>query len=102
MGPIRALADHWRQELAGIEGFQDRHRLAGFAASYGVDRLPFLSVGSAGALGSFAGRAVGQPLQKGFGSEQVAAVDFPVLDLALGSDDQTGPFMDTAAVIAEP
>jgi hypothetical protein len=38
-------------------------------------------------------------LQKGFGSEQVATVDFPVLDLCERLDDVTGPFMDTAAVI---
>ena len=38
-------------------------------------------------------------LQKGFGSEQVAAVDFPVLDLSGRLDEVAGPFMDTAAVI---
>ena len=38
-------------------------------------------------------------LQKGFGSEQVAAVDFPVLDLSGRLDEAAGPFMDTAAVI---
>ena len=38
-------------------------------------------------------------LQKGFGSEQVATVDFPVLDLSGRLDEAAGPFMDTAAVI---
>ena len=38
-------------------------------------------------------------LQKGFGSEQIAAVDFPVLDLSDRLDEAAGPFMDTAAVI---
>jgi hypothetical protein len=38
-------------------------------------------------------------LQKGFGSEQIATVDFPVLDLSDRLDDVAGPFMDTAAVI---
>ena len=38
-------------------------------------------------------------LQKGFGSEQVATVDFPVLDLSDRLDEAAGPFMDTAAVI---
>ena len=38
-------------------------------------------------------------LQKGFGSEQVATVDFPVLDLSGRLDEVAGPFMDTAAVI---
>ncbi len=38
-------------------------------------------------------------LQKGFGSQQIAEVDFRVLDLANRLDEATGPFMDTAAVI---
>ncbi len=38
-------------------------------------------------------------LQKGFGSEQIGAVDFPVLDFAGRLDEAAGPFMDTAAVI---
>jgi hypothetical protein len=38
-------------------------------------------------------------LQKGFGSEQVATVDFPVLDLSGRLDEAAGAFMDTAAVI---
>ncbi len=38
-------------------------------------------------------------LQKGFGSEQIRTVDFPVLDLADRLDVEAGPFMDTAAVI---
>ena len=38
-------------------------------------------------------------LQKGFGSEQIATVDFPVLDLSGRLDEVAGPFMDTAAVI---
>ncbi len=42
-------------------------------------------------------------LQKGFGSEQVAEVDFPVLDLSDRLDENTGPFMDTGeAVIRRP
>ena len=39
-------------------------------------------------------------LQKGFGSEQIATVDFPVLDLSGRLDEVAGPFMDTAAVIS--
>ena len=38
-------------------------------------------------------------LQKGFGSEQVASVDFPVLDLSGRLDEASGRFMDTAAVM---
>jgi hypothetical protein len=38
-------------------------------------------------------------LQKGFGSEQISTVDFPVLDLSDRLDHVAGPFMDAAAVI---
>ena len=38
-------------------------------------------------------------LQKGFGSEQIGAIDFPVLDFSDRLDEAAGPFMDTAAVI---
>ena len=38
-------------------------------------------------------------LQKGPGSDQIAKVDFPVLDLSGRLDETAGPFMDTAAVI---
>jgi tetratricopeptide (TPR) repeat protein len=38
-------------------------------------------------------------LQKGFGSEQLREVSFPVLDLAPRLDEEAGPFMDTAAVM---
>jgi hypothetical protein len=38
-------------------------------------------------------------LQKGFGSEQVATVDFPLQDISGRLDEAAGPFMDTAAVI---
>ncbi len=38
-------------------------------------------------------------LQKGFGSEQLKTVDFPVIDLSGRLDEEAGPLMDTAAVI---
>ena len=38
-------------------------------------------------------------LQKGFGAEQVATADFPVVDLSGKLDEEAGPFVDTAAVI---
>ncbi len=40
-------------------------------------------------------------LQKGFGAEQIAALDgtFPVRELGEAFDEQHGPFMDTAAVM---
>ncbi len=39
-------------------------------------------------------------LQKGAGSEQIGQVDFPVLDFGDRLDEAAGPFMDTAAIIA--
>lgn len=38
-------------------------------------------------------------LQKGFGSEQLSAVDFPVVDLGPRLDVEGGAFLDTAAVM---
>ncbi len=38
-------------------------------------------------------------LQKGFGTEQIVGIDFPLVDLAARLDVAAGPFMDTAAVI---
>ena len=38
-------------------------------------------------------------LQKGLGLEQVAKVDFPVVDLSARLDEAAGRFMDTAAVM---
>ncbi len=39
-------------------------------------------------------------LQKGTGSEQIGQVDFPILDFGDRLDAASGPFMDTAAIIA--
>ncbi len=38
-------------------------------------------------------------LQKGFGAEQIATVDFPVVDLGGRLDEAAGPLVDTAAVL---
>ena len=91
------LAEHWRQELAGIEGFKigivwqgsrefisDRWRSIPLACFAPLARLPGVRLIS---------------LQKGFGSEQIAAVDFSVVDLSNRLDEAAGAFMDTAAVI---
>ena len=60
--------------------------------------MAFGSVGPFCVLGSLARRRL-ISLQKGFGAEQIATVDFPVLDLSGRLDEVAGPFMDTAAVI---
>jgi tetratricopeptide (TPR) repeat protein len=38
-------------------------------------------------------------LQKGFGTEQLRDISFPVVELAARLDEASGPFMDTAAVM---
>ncbi len=78
-------------------GLQDWHRLARLARVF-FGSLAFDSVGPFAPLASLPGvRLVS--LQQGFGSEQIATVDFPVLDLSGRLDQAAGPFMDTAAVI---
>jgi tetratricopeptide (TPR) repeat protein len=95
------LVEHWRRELAALSppggefkvgiAWQgnpkfkaDRQRsipLARYAPLAAVDRVRLFS------------------LQKGFGSEQLQGVSFPVVDLAARLDESSGPFMDTAAVM---
>ncbi len=38
-------------------------------------------------------------LQKGFGCEQIAGIDFPLVDWSTRIDAAAGPFMDTAAIV---
>jgi hypothetical protein len=91
------LTKQWRWELATPRGFKiaiawqgsqkflsDRRRSIPLAEFAPLARLPGVRLIS---------------LQKGFGSEQIAAVDFPVLDLSDRLDEAAGPFMDTAAII---
>ncbi|HEX4146491.1 MAG TPA: tetratricopeptide repeat protein [Pirellulales bacterium] len=91
------LIENWRRELAAIEGMKigivwqgsldypsDRWRSAPLAQFEPLARVPGVRLIS---------------LQKGFGAEQLAGVDFPVLDLASRLDQGAGSFMDTAAVI---
>ncbi|HEX4145689.1 MAG TPA: tetratricopeptide repeat protein [Pirellulales bacterium] len=92
-----ALTELWRKELAGIDGYKigvvwqgargftsDRQRSIPLAEFAPLARLPGVRLVS---------------LQKGFGSEQVAEVDFPILDFSSRLDEAAGPLMDTAAVI---
>jgi tetratricopeptide (TPR) repeat protein len=91
------LTQQWRRELAAIAGFKigiawqgergylwDRWRSIPLAHFAPLARLPGVRLVS---------------LQKGFGTEQMATVDFPVLDLSGRLDEAAGPFMDTAAVM---
>jgi Tfp pilus assembly protein PilF len=91
------LTDAWGRELARIDGFKIGIVWQGWR-DYRFDRWRSIPLAQFAPLASLPGvRLVS--LQKGFGSEQVAAVDFPILDLSDRLDETTGPFMDTAAVI---
>jgi hypothetical protein len=91
------LTDRWRRELAAVEGFKIGIVWQG-ARNYHLDCLRSIPLADFAPLASLPGvRLIS--LQKGFGSEQVATVDFPVLDLSGRLDEVAGAFMDTAAVI---
>ena len=91
------LTAMWREELAGIDGFKIGIVWQG-SPDFDLDRLRSIPLAHFAPLARLPGvRLIS--LQKGFGAEQIAAVDFPVLDLSGRLDEEAGPFMDTAAVI---
>ena len=91
------LIDRWKRELAGVEGLRIGIVWQG-STDYALDRWRSTALASFAPLARVSGvRLIS--LQKGFGSEQIAGVDFPVLDLSSRLDEASGPFMDTAAVI---
>jgi hypothetical protein len=91
------LTARWRGELAGTDGFKIGIAWQG-ARDYRSDQWRSIPLAHFAPLASLPGvRLIS--LQKGFGSEQLAAVDFPVLDLSDRLDEAAGAFMDTAAVI---
>ena len=92
-----ALTAQWRQELAGIEAFKIGIAWQG-SRDYPSDHKRSIPLAHFAPLAGLTGvRLIS--LQKGFGSEQIAAVDFPVLDLSGRLDEEAGALMDTAAVI---
>jgi Tfp pilus assembly protein PilF len=92
-----ALTERWRKQLSGIDGFKIGIVWQG-TRDYRFDRWRSIPLAAFAPLARLSGvRLIS--LQKGFGSEQVAQVDFPVLDLSGQLDEVAGPFMDTAAVI---
>jgi hypothetical protein len=91
------LTDGWRAELMKTEGFRVGIAWQG-SREYTSDRWRSMPLACFAPLARLPGvRLVS--LQKGFGAEQIATVDFPVLDLSNRLDEAAGPFMDTAAVI---
>ncbi|HTU24522.1 MAG TPA: tetratricopeptide repeat-containing glycosyltransferase family protein, partial [Pirellulales bacterium] len=91
------LTAHWRRELARIEGFR-------IGIAWQGSRDFFADVWRSIPLAQFAPLAALEDvrlvsLQIGFGTEQIRAVDFPLVDLADRLDETAGTFMDTAAVM---
>ena len=97
LSPDPTLVERWRRELAAWPGFKvgiawqgnpqyraDRYRSFPLAEFEPLARVPGVQLFS---------------LQKGTGAEQLASCKFPVVDLARQLDEQSGPFLDTAAVI---
>ncbi|HEX4142545.1 MAG TPA: tetratricopeptide repeat protein [Pirellulales bacterium] len=92
------LGEQWRRELAGIEGLKIGIAWQG-ARDYLLDRWRSIPLAQFAPLARMPGvRLIS--LQKGFGSEQIAAVDFPVVDFSDRLDEAAGPYMDTAALIS--
>ena len=93
------LIKHWRGVLRRVDGLKVGIIWQGNPA-YMFDRLRSVPLVEFAPLAAVPGvRLIG--LQKGTGSEQLAALDgrFEVLDLAGSLDVESGPFMDTAAVM---
>ena len=94
------LASQWRDRLREFAGFRIGICWQG-NPQYGGDRGRSISLRRFAALGEAPG-VCWISLQKGPGREQVSEVRdrFPVVDLADEMDEGAGPFMDTAAVMA--
>ena len=93
------MRKEWGRELAKIGGFKIGIAWQG-SRGYRADYWRSLPLAQFAPLARLEGvRLVS--LQKGHGSEQIATVDFAVVDLANRLDEATGPFMDTAAVISK-
>ena len=91
------MTRRWGEELARIEGFKIGIVWQG-SRGFLLDRWRSFPLAQFAPLARLGGvRLIS--LQKGFGTEQIAAVDFPVVDLSDRLDEATGAFMDTAAVI---
>ena len=93
------LVEHWRSELAPIAGFKVGIAWQG-SPYYRFDRLRSVPLDELAPLAAVPGVSL-ISLQKGFGSEQVAALEgrFNIVDLGPRLDESSGPFLDTAAVV---
>jgi hypothetical protein len=91
------LVEAWRRELAPIGSFKIGISWQG-NPQHAWDRVRSIPLSQFAPLAGLPGVHLFS-LQKGPGSEQVPNAAFPITDLAGRLDEQSGPFMDTAAVM---
>jgi tetratricopeptide (TPR) repeat protein len=98
--PAADLVEQWRAELSGYAGLKVGIVWQG-NPNYRGDQFRSVRLAEFLPLAEVAG-ATFFSLQKGFGGEQVAEIAdrLPLVDLSERLDDEAGPFMDTAAVMA--
>ncbi len=94
------LVRHWGERLQAIPGFRVGVAWQG-SAKYHADRERSFPLNALAPVAAVPGvRLIS--LQKGFGAEQIGSLrnEFEVIDLGDNLDTSSGPFMDTAAIIA--
>jgi FkbM family methyltransferase len=93
------LVQTWSDRLAAYPGFRIGITWQG-SADFHADRQRSIELRQFAALADIPGVQLFS-LQKGFGSEQIAALDgqFNVVDFGDELDANAGPFMDTAAIM---
>jgi tetratricopeptide (TPR) repeat protein len=92
------LARRWQAELAPLTGCRVGIVWQGSLTHKG-DRLRSVPLACFEPLARVPGARL-VSLQKGPGSEQAAQAGFDILDMSARLDEESGPFMDTAAVLA--
>jgi tetratricopeptide (TPR) repeat protein len=97
LSPPAPLAERWRERLGAVKAFRvgvawqgNRHHPWDRRRSFALAQLRPLARVEGVRLVS---------LQKGPGAAQLSGCDFPVMDLAAELDEQSGAFLDTAAVM---
>jgi tetratricopeptide (TPR) repeat protein len=91
------LVERWRRELASQPTFKVGIAWQG-NPRFKADRLRSIPLARFAPLARVPGVQLFS-LQKGFGSEQLRTIDFPVVDLGSRLDETGGAFTDTAAVM---
>jgi hypothetical protein len=95
--PDPELAERWQRRLASIQGFKIGISWKG-NPQYRRDNQRSVALEQFAPLARVPGVAL-VSLQKVHGREQLRAAPFPVAELE-GLDEQSGPFMDTTAVMS--